>query len=62
MEYFNAGGGGSTGNGSTDPYAVIPQQFGNGGQQPQQQVVRFYKYFKKYRNCLIIERFLKKIF
>ncbi|CAA84338.2 K Homology domain-containing protein [Caenorhabditis elegans] len=43
MEYFNAGGGGSTGNGSTDPYAVIPQQFGNGGQQPQQQVFTDYQ-------------------
>ncbi|UMM23365.1 hypothetical protein L5515_004123 [Caenorhabditis briggsae] len=40
MEYFNTGGGGS-GNGTTDPYAVIPQQFGTGAQQPPQQTVYF---------------------
>lgn len=37
MEYFNAGGGGTAGNGAVDPYAAIPQQFGNGGQQQPQQ-------------------------
>ncbi|EGT52259.1 hypothetical protein CAEBREN_15214 [Caenorhabditis brenneri] len=39
MDYFNAGSGGATGNGATDPYSVIPQQFGNGGQPPPQQPV-----------------------
>uniref|UniRef100_A0A1I7T8G7 KH domain-containing protein n=1 Tax=Caenorhabditis tropicalis TaxID=1561998 RepID=A0A1I7T8G7_9PELO len=41
MDFFNAGGGGTSGNGATDPYAVIPQQFGNGGQPPPQQPVFF---------------------
>lgn len=41
MDYFNAGSGGATGNGAQDPYSVIPQQFGNGGQPPPQQPVFF---------------------
>lgn len=49
MDYFNAGGGGSTGNGNTDPYAVIPQQFGNGGQQQQQPQQQMYFQYSDYQ-------------
>ncbi|CAI2347466.1 unnamed protein product [Caenorhabditis sp. 36 PRJEB53466] len=55
MDYFNAGGAGSGVGGATsggapvpgaiaDPYAVIPQQFGNGGMPQQQQQQPVFEY------------------